>query len=42
MPVIPGTRFGAYDVLALIGSGGMGEAIERATRRTETIVTTSW
>jgi eukaryotic-like serine/threonine-protein kinase len=25
MALIPGTRFGGYEVLALIGSGGMGE-----------------
>ena len=25
MPLRPGTRFGHYEVLALIGAGGMGE-----------------
>ena len=25
MSLSPGTRFGSYEVLALIGSGGMGE-----------------
>jgi eukaryotic-like serine/threonine-protein kinase len=25
MPLIPGTRLGAYEVLAAIGAGGMGE-----------------
>ena len=25
MPLQPGTRLGSYDVIALIGSGGMGE-----------------
>ena len=25
MPLAPGVRFGAYEVLGLIGAGGMGE-----------------
>ena len=25
MPIAGGTRFGAYEVVSLIGSGGMGE-----------------
>ena len=25
MPMAPGTRLGPYEVLALIGAGGMGE-----------------
>jgi len=25
MPLIPGTRLGVYDVVALLGAGGMGE-----------------
>jgi eukaryotic-like serine/threonine-protein kinase len=25
MPLLPGTRVGPYDVLSLLGSGGMGE-----------------
>ena len=25
MPLLPGTRLGAYDIIALIGAGGMGE-----------------
>jgi hypothetical protein len=27
MSLAPGTRLGAYDVLALIGAGGMGEKL---------------
>ena len=25
MPLIPGTRLGAYDIVSLLGAGGMGE-----------------
>jgi serine/threonine protein kinase len=34
----PGTRFGAYDVLALIGAGGMGEVYRARDTRLDRIV----
>jgi hypothetical protein len=27
MALMPGTRLGAYDIVALIGTGGMGEKV---------------
>ena len=32
MPMTPGTRMGPYEILALIGAGGRGSALELAER----------
>ena len=31
MPLGPGVRLGSYEIVALIGAGGMGEVISRTT-----------
>src|SRR6202049_4836968 len=38
MSLAPGTRLGAYEVLALIGAGGMGEIYRARDTRLERIV----
>ena len=35
MSLAPGTRLGAYEIVALLGAGGMGEAKEFAAVRVE-------
>jgi serine/threonine protein kinase len=38
MSLAPGSRLGAYEVLALIGAGGMGEVYKARDTRLEPIV----
>ncbi|OFW03889.1 MAG: hypothetical protein A3I61_07545 [Acidobacteria bacterium RIFCSPLOWO2_02_FULL_68_18] len=38
MPLSPGTRFGAYEVVSLLGAGGMGEVYRARDTRLERTV----
>ena len=38
MPLIPGTRLGAYEIVAAIGAGGMGEVYRARDTRLDRIV----
>jgi len=38
MPLVPGTRLGPYEILALVGAGGMGEVYKASDTRLDRIV----
>lgn len=38
MPLVPGTRLGRYEVVALLGKGGMGEGYKVSDTRLDRVV----